>query len=223
MLVKLENIKKAYRIGEMDIPAIAGISLNIEAGSFIAIMGPSGSGKTTLMNIIGCLDRPTSGQYVLDGKDVTKLGRDELARIRNRKLGFVFQNFNLLPRTSALENVELPLFYDRDVAAKERRKRAIELLGKVGLGDRLHHHPSQLSGGQQQRAAIARALVNRPPIVLADEPTGNLDTKASAEIMSIFKQLNAEGMTIILITHENDVAAYAKSVMRLRDGVVVES
>jgi putative ABC transport system ATP-binding protein len=154
---------------------------------------------------------------------VTKLGRDELARIRNRKLGFVFQNFNLLPRTSALENVELPLFYDRDVAAKERRKRAIELLGKVGLGDRLHHHPSQLSGGQQQRAAIARALVNRPPIVLADEPTGNLDTKASAEIMSIFKQLNAEGMTIILITHENDVAAYAKSVMRLRDGVVVES
>jgi putative ABC transport system ATP-binding protein len=223
MLISLSQVAKTYRLGEVDIHALRGMSLTIDRGELMSIMGPSGSGKTTLMNIIGCLDRPTSGQYVLEGEDITKLNRDELAQIRNRKIGFVFQNFNLLPRTSALENVELPLFYNSSLSARERHRRAVEILEKLGLGDRLHHHPSQLSGGQQQRAAIARALINRPSLVLADEPTGNLDTASSKEIMKVFQQLNAEGITIIVVTHEKDIADYTRRVIHMRDGTVESS
>ncbi|MBI3725051.1 ABC transporter ATP-binding protein, partial [bacterium] len=199
-----------------------GVSLGIAAGEFVAIMGSSGSGTSTLMNLLGGLDRPTAGLYRLDGLDVSKLSRDELAHVRGHKIGFVFQSFNLLARTSALENVELPLLYGPRISSRERRERARECLSRVGLANREHHHPSQLSGGQQQRVAIARALVNRPVILLADEPTGNLDSKVTGEIMAVLQQLNDEGLTIILVTHEPDVARYAKRRIDVRDGLVVE-
>ncbi|MDA8168118.1 MAG: ABC transporter ATP-binding protein [Nitrospiraceae bacterium] len=217
-LIEISNVSKVYKIGDIEVNALSGVSIDIGRGEFASVMGPSGSGKSTFMNIIGCLDKPTSGTYMLEGTDVGGLGRDELAAIRNSKLGFVFQGFNLLPRTSALENVELPLIYG-GVQAKERSERAMAALKKVGLGGRERHHPNQLSGGQQQRVAIARALVNEAPIILADEPTGNLDTKTSVEIMELFTRLNAEsGITIILVTHEPDIAAFSKRVLRFLDG-----
>ncbi|MCG2709577.1 MAG: ABC transporter ATP-binding protein [Thermodesulfovibrionales bacterium] len=220
-LIDVNGITKIYQLGDVSVKALCAISLSIENGEFIAIMGPSGSGKSTFMNIIGCLDKPTSGRYLLEGIDVNILGRDELAAIRNKKIGFVFQGFNLLSRTSALENVELPLLYN-GVTAKERRQKAMSALKSVGLEGREHHYPNQLSGGQQQRVAIARALVNNAPIILADEPTGNLDTKTSAEIMELFTKLNAESnITIILITHEADIAAYSRRAIKFRDGCVV--
>lgn len=223
MLIRLREIRKVYRMGEVDIEALRGVSLEVDEGEFLAIMGASGSGKTSLMNIMGCLDRPTAGEYLLGGKDITKLSDDELAEVRNKKIGFVFQSFNLLARTSALENVEMPLIYGDRMSSSEKHKRAKELLEKVGLGERIHHHPSQLSGGEQQRVAIARALVNRPSLILADEPTGNLDTKASAEIMALFKELNAEGITIVMVTHEPDIAEYAKRKIFMRDGRIISS
>mgnify|MGYP001563040169 FL=1 len=220
-LIDVKGITKVYQLGDVSVRALCAISLSIENGEFIAIMGPSGSGKSTFMNILGCLDKPTSGRYLLDGSDVGSLGRDELAAIRNKKIGFVFQGFNLLPRTSALENVELPLLYN-GVTAKERKQKAMSALKSVGLEGREHHFPNQLSGGQQQRVAIARALVNNAPIILADEPTGNLDTKTSAEIMELFTKLNAESnITIILITHEADIAAYSRRIIKFRDGCIV--
>jgi putative ABC transport system ATP-binding protein len=220
-IIEAQEITKVYRLGDIDVNVLRGVSLTIKKGEFVSIMGPSGSGKSTFMNILGCLDKPTSGQYVLEGIDVRSLGRDELAGIRNKKIGFVFQGFNLLPRASALENVELPLLYDGS-PAKERRERALEALKNVGLEGRGDHHPNQLSGGQQQRVAIARALVNDAPIILADEPTGNLDTKTSAEIMELFVNLNIEAsITIILVTHENDVAAYSKRIIRFLDGLII--
>ncbi|MBI1851510.1 MAG: ABC transporter ATP-binding protein [Planctomycetes bacterium] len=219
-MIRLDDVTKVYRLGEVDITPLRGISLTIERGEFVAIMGSSGSGKTTLMNIIGCLDRPTTGHYVLDGEEVSKLKRDDLAFVRNQKFGFVFQNFNLLARTSALENVELPMLYWNSVPARERHRRAKEALERVGLGDRLGHFPSQLSGGQQQRVAVARALVNHPPILLADEPTGNLDSKSEAEVMTIFDQLNNEEITVILVTHDAEVADHAHRTVRIKDGVV---
>ena len=219
-LIETEGLSKAYALGEVAVNALKSVSLKIEKGEFIAIMGPSGSGKSTFMNVIGCLDRPTEGRYLLDGADVSKLTRDELASIRNKKIGFVFQGFNLLARTSATENVELPLLYN-NVSVSERKRLAAEALDKVGLTERAAHHPNQLSGGQQQRVAIARALVNRAQIILADEPTGNLDTKTSAEIMGLFVRLNKEsGITIILVTHEHDIAAYARRVVKFLDGSV---
>ncbi|MFH1227649.1 MAG: ABC transporter ATP-binding protein [Planctomycetota bacterium] len=219
--ISLENITKTYQMGEVDIPALRGVSLTINEGDFIAIMGASGSGKTTLMNIIGCLDHPTSGKYYMEGADISTLSRDERATIRNKKIGFVFQNFNLLSRTSALENVELPLFYGSSLTSKERDKRAKEILGQMGLGDRTKHYSSQLSGGQQQRVAIARALVNQPKFLLADEPTGNLDSKSSVEIMEIVRKLNGQGLTIVMITHEPDIAQFAKKKFQMRDGLLV--
>jgi putative ABC transport system ATP-binding protein len=216
-LIRLERVTKIYRMGDVEVPALRELSLSIGRGEFVAIMGHSGSGKSTLMNIIGCLDHPTSGRYELDGEEVSRLGRNALATVRNRTLGFVFQNFNLLPRTSALENVELPLVYG-GVSGRERRRRAAEALAQVGLGDRMHHQPSQLSGGQQQRVAVARALVSRPKIILADEPTGNLDTHTSAEVMALFQDLGRSGITIVLVTHEPDIAAYASRVVVVRDG-----
>ncbi|MBI5640085.1 MAG: ABC transporter ATP-binding protein [Nitrospirae bacterium] len=220
-LIEVREITKVYRLGDIDLRALCAVSLGIEKGEFIAIMGPSGSGKSTFMNILGCLDKPTSGTYMLEGTDVSGLGRDELAAIRNRKIGFVFQGFNLLPRTSAIENVELPMLYD-GIAASERRKKAAESLRIVGLEGRENHHPSQLSGGQQQRVAIARALVNSAPIILADEPTGNLDTKTSLEIMELFERLNRESdITIILITHEADIAAHSRRIIKFVDGCIV--
>jgi len=220
-LIEVRGINKRYRMGDAEIGALNEVSLGIEKGEFVAIMGPSGSGKSTFMNIVGCLDKPTSGQYLLEGVDVGGLGRDELAEIRNKKLGFVFQGFNLLPRASALENVELPLLYN-GLAAKERMKRSAEALVAVGLRGREKHHPNQLSGGQQQRVAIARALVNNAPIILADEPTGNLDTKTSAEIMELFVRLNVESnITVILVTHESGIAAYSKRVIRFLDGRII--
>jgi putative ABC transport system ATP-binding protein len=205
----------------MEVHAVRGVSLEIQRGEFVALMGASGSGKSTLMNILGCLDRPTAGQYILDAADVSALSRDQLADIRNRKIGFVFQNFNLLPRTSARENVELPLLYgDRQLRSAQLREKANRVLSSVGLEGREDHHPSQLSGGQQQRVAIARALINDPEVILADEPTGNLDSRTSVEIMGIFQQLNTRGITIIMVTHEADIAAYARRNVVMRDGVV---
>jgi len=217
-LIEITDLERTYRQGEVDVHALRGVSLAIEAGEFVAIMGPSGSGKSTLMAILGGLDHPSSGRYQLEGIDMTRLAPRRAARVRNARIGFVFQSFHLLPRTTALENVELPLLYRRGVPARERRARAREALVRVGLQERLHHRPNQLSGGQQQRVAIARALVNRPSIVLADEPTGNLDTKATAEIMGFLQGLNDAGVTIVLVTHEPDVAAYAKRRVVLRDG-----
>jgi putative ABC transport system ATP-binding protein len=217
-VIRLENVFKTYDLGEIQVQALRGVSLDVYEGEFVAIMGPSGSGKSTIMNILGCLDRPTKGRYFLDGVDVSGMTKTELARIRNRKLGFVFQQFNLLSRTSALENVELPTVY-AGVSPDERVKRAMEALTRVGLADRAGHHPSQLSGGQQQRVAIARGLVNRPSILLADEPTGNLDSRTSVEIMEILQTLNDEqGLTIVLVTHEPDIARYAKRTLLFRDG-----
>jgi len=220
-LIEAQGISKTYSFGEVDVRALCPTSLTVDAAEFIAVMGPSGSGKSTLMNILGCLDKPTSGTYLLDGVDVGGLGRDERAEIRNSKIGFVFQGFNLLPRTSAMENVELPLLYN-SLSPSERKERAREALKKVGLEGREGHHPNQLSGGQQQRVAIARALVNNAPLVLADEPTGNLDTKTSAEIMELFVRLNTESnITVMLVTHEPDIAAYSKRVIRFLDGCIV--
>jgi putative ABC transport system ATP-binding protein len=209
-------------MGDVQVHALRGIDLSIEAGEFVAVIGPSGSGKSTFMHILGCLDRPTAGQYVLDGQDVSTLSRDELATVRNQRIGFVFQGFNLLARTSALDNVELPLLYQNGIRTVERRTRSRQMLESVGLGDRMNHHPNQLSGGQQQRVAIARSLVNRPAILLADEPTGNLDSRTSVEIMDIFQRLNRENeITVILITHEPDIAEYANRIIHFRDGSVV--
>lgn len=221
-LVKLVDVHKTYRMGEMSVRAVRGVSLEIARGEFVALMGASGSGKSTLMNIVGCLDRPTAGHYLLDGADVSALGRDQLADIRNVKIGFVFQNFNLLPRTSARENVELPLLYGmHQLTNAQLRERADFVLASVGLEGREDHHPSQLSGGQQQRVAIARALVNDPEVVLADEPTGNLDSRTSVEIMGIFQQLNDRGITIIMVTHEKDIASYARRNVGMVDGLVL--
>jgi putative ABC transport system ATP-binding protein len=220
-IIEAQGITKVYRLGDIDVEALRGVSLTIKKGEFVAVMGPSGSGKSTFMNILGCLDKPTDGKYLLEDIDISNLVRDELAGIRNKKIGFVFQGFNLLPRTSAIENVELPMLYD-GIPAKERRGKAVEALKNVGLEGRENHHPNQLSGGQQQRVAIARALVNNAPIILADEPTGNLDTKTSAEIMEIFAKLNTESnITIILITHENDIAAYSRRIIKFLDGLVI--
>ncbi len=220
-VVRLIDVRKTYRTGDVDVHAVRGVSLDIARGEFVALMGASGSGKSTLMNVLGCLDRPTSGQYFLDGNDVSSLDRDQLADIRNRKLGFVFQNFNLLPRTTARENVELPLLYGENrLTNAQLRERADRVLAAVGLQGREDHHPSQLSGGQQQRVAIARALINEPEVILADEPTGNLDSRTSIEIMSIFQQLNEQGITVVMVTHEPDIARYAKRNVMMRDGVV---
>ncbi|KEO84992.1 ABC transporter ATP-binding protein [Tumebacillus flagellatus] len=220
-LIRIDDLRKIYRVGDQEIHALSGVSLSIREGEFVAIMGPSGSGKSTMMNVLGCLDKPTLGEYVLDGHAISKLHDDDLAIIRNRKIGFVFQSFNLLSRTTAVENVELPMLY-AGVPAKERRRRAIEALESVGLGTRLYNKPNELSGGQQQRVSIARALVNNPVILMADEPTGALDTKTSLEIMGIFQRLNDQGKTIILVTHEPDIAEFAKRVVRFRDGRIVE-
>jgi putative ABC transport system ATP-binding protein len=219
--VRLDEIRKTYRTGEVEVHAVRGVSVEIARGEFVALMGSSGSGKSTLMNILGCLDRPTAGRYFLDGEDVSSLSRDDLADVRNRKLGFVFQNFNLLARTSALENVELPLLYS-DVALTnvELRQKAEKVLAAVGLEGRGDHTPSQLSGGQQQRVAIARALINDPEVLLADEPTGNLDSRTSVEVMEIFQRLNDRGITIVMVTHEPDIAAYARRNIVMKDGLV---
>jgi putative ABC transport system ATP-binding protein len=222
-VVRLVDVHKVYRTGEMEVPAVRGVSLEIKRGEFVALMGASGSGKSTLMNILGCLDRPTSGHYFLDDADVSALNRDQLAEIRNRQIGFVFQNFNLLPRTSVRENAELPLIYSaKHLSHVQLREKADRVLASVGLAGREDHHPSQLSGGQQQRVAIARALINEPEILLADEPTGNLDSRTSVEIMAIFQQLNERGITVIMVTHEPDIAAYAQRNVMMRDGVVTE-
>src|SRR5215467_11545821 len=218
-LVEVDDLKKKYQLGEMEVHALRGVSVRINAGDFVAIMGASGSGKSTFMNIIGCLDKPTSGRYLLQGTDVSALSKKELARIRNQKIGFVFQGFNLLGRTTALENTELPMLYSR-TNKNDRERRAREALAQVGLADRADHFPSQLSGGQQQRVAVARALVNQPRILLADEPTGNLDSRTSVEVMEIFQKLNTEGLTIILVTHEPDIAQFAKREIVFRDGQI---
>jgi ABC-type lipoprotein export system ATPase subunit len=221
-LIELQNVWKTYDLGEVKVEALRDTTLTIDQGEYIALVGQSGSGKSTLMNTLGCLDRPTSGSYQLAGEEVVEMSRDERARIRNKRLGFVFQNFNLLARTSALENVELPLLYASGVSAKERRDRATAMLERVDLADRLDHHPGQLSGGQQQRVAIARALVNEPSILMADEPTGNLDTKTSQDVIKLFRRLNDEhGITLILVTHDQDVGRNAKRTIVLRDGRVV--
>jgi putative ABC transport system ATP-binding protein len=221
-VIKLDDIHKIYHTGEVDVHAVRGVTLEIQPGEFVAVMGASGSGKSTLMNMLGCLDRPSRGNYLLDGTDVSQLGRDELADIRNEKIGFVFQGFNLLARTSALENVELPLLYvHRRVPGSEQRERALKCLEIVGLAKRADHHPNQLSGGQQQRVAIARALVNQPALLLADEPTGNLDSQTSIEIMGVFQKLNDQGITIVMVTHELDIASYTRRNIIMRDGRVV--
>ena len=219
-IIEISHLKKDYHIGEVTVHALRGVDLQIKEGEFVAIMGVSGSGKSTMLNILGCLDKPTSGDYFLDGVNVNTMGKDELARLRNKKLGFVFQAYNLLPRTTALENVELPLFYNSRVKGKERLERSVNALEAVGLKDRLDHMPNQLSGGQQQRVAIARSLVNDPVLILADEPTGNLDTRTSFEIMELFQDLNDKGRTIIFVTHETDIARFAKRNVLFRDGKI---
>jgi putative ABC transport system ATP-binding protein len=222
LVISVKNLVKTYVVGEVEVRALRGVNLDVERGEFLAVTGPSGSGKSTFMHIAGCLDRPTSGQYFLDGDDVSRMSKDQLAAVRNRKIGFVFQGFNLLSRTSALDNVELPLLYQGGLKGPERHKRAIDVLTQVGLGNRADHHPNQLSGGQQQRLAIARALINTPSILLADEPTGNLDTRTSIEVMDIFQTLNREtGITVLLITHEMDIAEYGTRIVTFRDGQVV--
>ena len=221
-VIRLEGVEKVYQTGEVAVHAVRGASLTVMPGEFVAVMGASGSGKSTLMNLIGCLDRPTAGRYLLDGEEVGSLTKSELSRVRNQRLGFVFQGFNLLSRTSALENVELPLLYAPDGhGRRELRRRSLAALERVGLADRAEHHPSQLSGGQQQRVAIARALVNEPALLLADEPTGNLDTRTSLEIMGIFQELNRKGMTILMVTHEPDIAQYCLREITMRDGKIV--
>lgn len=220
-IIEIENLRKDYHVGEVTVHALRGVNLRIEEGEFVAIMGASGSGKSTMLNILGCLDKPTSGEYLLDGINVQSMSRDELARLRNKKLGFVFQSYNLLARTTALENVELPLFYDSRVKSGERKKSALNALETVGLADRMHHMPNQLSGGQQQRVAIARSLVNNPVLILADEPTGNLDTRTSVEIMGVFQELNEKGRTIVFVTHEPDIAKFASRNIIFRDGKIV--
>jgi putative ABC transport system ATP-binding protein len=221
-VIQLEVVHKVYRTGDVEVHAVRGLSAEVQASEFVAIMGASGSGKSTLMNIIGCLDRPTRGRYLLDDTDVSELSRDELADIRNQKIGFIFQGFNLLSRTSALENVELPMLYlHRHLTSREQRARAVRALELVGLEERADHHPNQLSGGQQQRVAIARALVNQPALLLADEPTGNLDSQTSIEIMGVFQKLNEQGITIVMVTHELDIARYAKRNLIMRDGRLV--
>jgi putative ABC transport system ATP-binding protein len=222
-VISVRDLVKTYVVGEVTVRALRGANMDVEPGEFIAVTGPSGSGKSTLMHILGCLDRPTSGQYLLDGRDVSRMSKDELAAVRNRKIGFVFQGFNLLSRTTALDNVELPLLYNGGGKMKtaERHKRAMDALTAVGLAERSHHYPNQLSGGQQQRVAIARSLINQPSIILADEPTGNLDTRTSIEVMGIFQRLNIErGITIVLITHEMDIAEYGTRLVRFRDGKI---
>jgi putative ABC transport system ATP-binding protein len=223
-VIAVRNLTKTYVVGEVEVRALRGVTLDVHRGEFVAVTGPSGSGKSTLMHILGCLDRPTSGQYFLDGQDASRMSKDQLAEVRNRKIGFVFQGFNLLARTTALDNVELPLLYGAGggMRASERRRRALEALSSVGLGGRADHHPNQLSGGQQQRVAIARALVTGPSIVLADEPTGNLDSRTSIEVMGILQRLNVErGITVLVITHEHDIAEYATRVISCRDGLIV--
>jgi putative ABC transport system ATP-binding protein len=221
MLIDIRDITKVYVLGEERVNALAGVSLGVERGEYVAIMGPSGSGKSTLMNLVGCLDTPTSGSYVLNGREVARMTDDELAAIRNQEIGFVFQTFNLLPRTSALQQVELPLVYG-GLSRKERRDRAVQSLTAVGLQDRMNHQPNEMSGGQRQRVAIARALINNPSILLADEPTGNLDSQTGFEIMALFDELNGRGNTIVLVTHEEDIAAHARRIVRLRDGKIRE-
>ena len=222
-VISIRNLVKTYVVGEVEVRALRGVTLDVKAGEFVSVTGPSGSGKSTLMHILGCLDRPTSGQYFLDGQDVSQMSKDELAEVRNGKIGFVFQGFNLLSRTSAVDNVELPLLYSGvNIKSTERRRRAMESLEAVGLGTRFDHHPNQLSGGQQQRVAIARALITRPSILLADEPTGNLDTRTSIEVMGIFQKLSIErGITVLVITHEHDIAEYGTRVITCRDGLIV--
>src|SRR5476649_180423 len=223
-MIRVENLVKTYKTGNMDLTVLKGISLHIKEGEMVAIMGPSGSGKSTLMNILGCLDRPTSGSYLLDGEEVGALSNDERAIVRNRKIGFVFQSFNLLARTSALDNVMMPLSYTADLSDRDARKMSIEMLERVGLADRMDHVPSQLSGGQQQRVAIARALVNRPRLLFADEPTGNLDSRTSDEVLSMFQDLNRdEGITVMLVTHDQNIASHARRTIRIRDGVIEEA
>jgi len=220
-VIETEQLTKEYRMGNVIVHALRGIDVTVEEGEFVAIMGASGSGKSTLMNLLGCLDQPTSGKYLLNGRLVNNMNRNEYARIRNEKIGFVFQGFNLLPRTSIVENVELPLIYDHTGRIKDTKLAAINALKRVGLGNRLDHEPNQLSGGQQQRAAIARALVNNPTMILADEPTGNLDSRTSIDVMALFQQLNNQGITIILVTHESDIALYAKRIIEMKDGLII--
>jgi putative ABC transport system ATP-binding protein len=221
-IIKTINLTKTYKVGEIDVPALKSVNLNINKGEFTAIMGASGSGKSTLMNLLGCLDMPTSGEFYLDGVNTSRLTKNEYASIRNQRIGFVFQGFNLLSRTTAVENVEMPLMYDRSNIIKDHRAAAVKALERVGLAERMNHIPSQLSGGQQQRVAIARALVNNPAIILADEPTGNLDSRTSVEVFALFQELNDEGITIVMVTHERDFAAFAKRIIEMRDGVVVK-
>ncbi len=221
-LIDLKNVEKTYFLGELDLPVLKGISLSIEQGEYVALMGESGSGKSTLMNILGCLDRPTAGEYFLGGEEVGSASGDRRALVRNHKIGFVFQSFNLLPRTSALENVIMPLTYTAGgLSRKECRRRGIEMLERVGLGDRIGHHPSQLSGGQQQRVAVARALINHPPVLFADEPTGNLDSRTGEEVMRLFSELNHEGITVILVTHSVEIAGFAKRSICMQDGRII--